>query len=216
MMIVDRPKLKLEPVTWDAIPRGNSATLPFSLSRQNRRTGVITPYNLQGSILTLTAKSELFDGDIKAKQKAYDPEAQPEDLEAYKNMLIDKTAAEGLENSVFRITVDCDDPTSGAIAPLWVSESDGWGEKEVFHGMYGDDPKEGAMIFRIPKTCTFIDPGTYYFDIRIIFKQERTIGDISENPSYLLTYGTFDIYGTPTNRAVVQKYYDFGVGRNRR
>lgn len=216
MHIVDRPKLKLEPIVWDAVPRGNSATLPFSLARQNRKTGVITPYNLEGSILMLTVKSEMFDGDLKAKQKAYDPEAEDDDKALYKAMLQDKTAAEGLEDAVFRITVDCDDPTTGAIPPLWVSESDGWGEKEVFHGMYGDDPKEGKMIFRIPKTCTFVDPGKYNFDIRIIFKQERTIGDISENPSYLLTYGTFEIYGTPTNRGAAQKFYDFGVGRNKR
>lgn len=215
MHIVDRPKLPLEPIIWDSVPRGNSATLPFNLSRQNRHTGIITPYNLEGTILMLTVKSDEYDGDLAAKAKAYDHSAKEEDKIAYEKMLRDETSAEGMGNYIFRVTIDCDDPSTGAIAPLWVSKSDGWGEKEVFHGMYGDDPKEGSVIFRIPKKCTFVDPGTYNFDIRIIFKQERVIGDISENPAYLLTYGTFDIYGTPNNRATLQGYYDFSKKGNK-
>lgn len=221
MHIVDRPKLPLEPIVWDSVPRGNSATMPFNLSRQNRHTGIITPYNLEGSILMLTVKKDEYDGDSVAKAKALDPKAKPETKEAYEKALRDDTAVEGMGDFVFRITVDCDDPSTGAIAPLWAVDSDlDWGAKEVFHGMYGDDPKEGSMIFRIPKKCTFIDPGTYNFDVRIIFKQERVIGDLTENPAYLLTYGTFDIYGTPNNRATLQDYYNFKkktstLGRNK-
>lgn len=209
MQLLDRPKVQMEPIVWDAVPRGNSATMPFRLSKQSRRTGNIIPYNLQGSVLMLTVKKDLFDGDSKQKAKAMDPQAEIEDIELYNKQLKDETAIDGMGDMIFRITVDCDDPTKGATAPLWVTSED-WGAKEVFHGMYGDDPKDGQMVFRIPKKMMFIDPGTYNFDIRILFKQDRTIGELHENPAYLLTYGTFEVYGSPNNRSTYQNFSKFG------
>ena len=181
----------IEPITYDAVARGTSFTLPFYLSRQNRLTGNITPYNLQGSILFLTVKDKEFDGDSTEKGKT--------NKDKYREMLRDETSVEGLDDFVFRVTVDCDNPTQGNIPPAWANGANG--TKEVFHGMYGEDPKDGMCVFRIPKRMTFVDPGKYYFDIRIMHKAERTIGSLKENPTYILARGSFEIYGTPTNRA---------------
>lgn len=181
----------IEPIMYDAVARGTSFTLPFYLSRQNRLTGNITPYNLQGSILFLTVKDKEFDGDSTEKGKT--------NKDKYREMLRDETSVEGLDDFVFRVTVDCDNPTQGNIPPAWANGANG--TKEVFHGMYGEDPKDGMCVFRIPKRMTFVDPGKYYFDIRIMHKAERTIGSLKENPTYILARGSFDIYGTPTNRA---------------
>ena len=179
----------IEPIKFDSVARGTSLAIPFTLSRQNKLTGNITPYNLKGSILFLTVKEKEYDGLLADKKKANNDD--------YKHMLKDESSVEGLDNFVFRITVDCDDLTSGKIAPLWVNDN---GFKEVFHGMYGEKPEDGMCIFRIPKRLTFVDPKEYFFDIRIMHKAERTIGSLSENPSYILVRGSFDIYGTPTNR----------------
>lgn len=204
MHIVDRPKLPLEPIVWDSVPRGNSATMPFRLTKQNRHSGLVIPYNLTGAILMLTVKSDLYDGTTTDKHKT----DKIEDVVAYNKMLRDDTSVEGLGDFVFRVTIDCDDMTTGEIAPLWVTSKD-WGAKEVFHGMYGEDARNGEVVFRIPKQMTFVDPGTYNFDIRIMFKQERRIGAIQENPAYLLCQGTFDIYGTPNNRSTTVGFMNF-------
>lgn len=186
-----RHRPSIEAIKYDSVARGTSLTVPFYLSRQNRLTGNITPYNLQGSILFLTVKDKEFDGDSTEKSKT--------NKDKYREMLRDESSVEGLDDFVFRVTVDCDNPTQGNIPPAWANGANG--TKEVFHGMYGADPKDGMCVFRIPKRMTFVDPGKYYFDIRIMHKAERTIGSLKENPTYILARGSFEIYGTPTNRA---------------
>lgn len=158
--------------------------------------GEYKPYNLNGSILMLTVKKKAYDGD------EYIRTSKPT---TYWKQLRDVSSENGMDDAIFRITVDCDDPTAGEITPLWASEGNGF--VEVFHGMYGANPELGEMTFRIPKKCTFIDPGSYYFDIRILQKQEQWVGRNSENPTYLLAFGYLDIYGTPNNRATTFNPY---------
>lgn len=152
--------------------------------------GEYIPYNLQGCILMFTVKKKAYDAD------EYSRTSTPT---TYWKQLRDVSSENGMDDSIFRITIDCDDPTAGEISPLWAREGNGF--KEVFHGMYGADPKLGFTTFRIPKGCTFVDPGSYYFDIRIMLKSEQRIGDLLENTTYLQAFGYLDIYGTPNNRA---------------
>ena len=167
------------------------ATKIFSLAGNFwEPVGKNAPYDLSGNILLLTAKKESHDGLEETRNK------KPT---TYWKQLRDVSAENGMDDAIFRITIDCDNKTAGEIAPLWVNE--GAGFIEVFHGMYGADPTLGEATFRIPKKATFVDPGSYYFDIRIMKKQSQQIGYQAENPVYLQAFGYLDIYGTPTNRS---------------
>lgn len=153
--------------------------------------GQYSPYDLSNKILLLTVKKKQFDG--KSDER--------DELPTTYNMAIrDESSLTGITyDNLFRITIDCDNKDEGEISPLWVNNGNGM--KEVFHGMYGADPTLGMTTFRIPKRCTFVDPGSYYFDIRIMHKREQKIGNLRENPTFLHVFGFLDIYGTPTNRA---------------
>ena len=165
--------------------------------------GKNSPYDLSNSVLMLTAKKESYDGSEKIRT------TKPT---TYWKQLRDVSAANGMDDSIFRITIDCDDKTAGEISPLWVNE--GAGFIEVFHGMYGADPTLGEAVFRIPKQATFVDPGSYYFDIRIMKKQNQQIGYQAENPTYLLAFGYLDVYGTPTNRGTVFNPFIYPFNNN--
>ena len=166
----------------------------FSLKEDNWESiGSYSPYDLSNKVLMFTVKKEQYDA------KSYTRDTLPT---TYNTEIRDESAVMGIEDSnIFRITIDCDNPTAGEISPLWVNNGNGM--KEVFHGMYGADPTLGETFFRIPKRCTFIDPGPYFFDIRVLHKKETYIGDLRENQAFLHVTGNLQIYGTPTNRASI-------------
>lgn len=180
-------------VRYDAIARGTSTIIPYKVVRYNKATKEETPYDLRNCILMFTVKKEVYDGIATTRDEL---------PTTYNEQIRDESSVIGLGyNDLFRVTIDCDDPTAGEIAPLWVNNGNGM--KEVFHGMYGADPTLGEVFFRIPKRCTFVDPGSYNFDIRIMHKEKQQIGALEENRTYLHVFGYLDIYGTPNNRGSV-------------
>ena len=77
-----------------------------------------------------------------------------------------------------------------------------------YQGMYGMDPAEGKVVFRITKKMTMIKPGIYYFDVRLMEKDSKQIGMIRECRDWAPIFGSLEIQGTPTNRATVYDWLD--------
>lgn len=173
-----RKPLKI--IKYDAIARGTNDEIPVSFSRQDKDKK-ITPYDLTGKLLVLTVKKNQCDGDSTKISELTDESAITSQLS---------------ENYDFKITIDCDDPTEGTAGPS--DDSAVW--KNNYQGMYGQDPKEGKAIFRLSKKMTFIAPGEYFFDVRIMDKSKTVIGQIVECKDWCPILGTFEIFGTPTNR----------------
>ena len=170
----------LKPIKYDTIIRGTNDYIPVSFSRKDSE-GNITPYDLTGKLLVLTAKSKEYDGEDGSERELSDDSAATSQIS---------------DNYDFKITIDCDDETEGSSGPE--DSSNIW--KNNYQGMYGQDPKEGKAVFRLTKKMTMIKPGDYYFDIRIMDKSKSTIGQISECKDWCPVLGTFTIQGTPTNR----------------
>ena len=176
----------LKPIKYDTIIRGTNDVIPVSFSRKDSE-GNITPYDLTGKILVLTAKKKEYDGD-KDKTDELD------DYSAITSQLS--------EDYDFKITIDCDDETEGTQGPA--DDKEYW--KNNYQGMYGQDPTEGKAAFRLSKKMTFIQPGDYYFDIRIMDKSKTIIGQITECKDWCPVFGTFTIQGTPTNRTATNDW----------
>lgn len=173
-----RKRLKI--IKYDTIIRGTNDYIPVSFSKKDSE-GNVTPYDLTGKLLVLTAKKKEYDGDINKTKELEDDSAVTSQIN---------------ENFDFKITIDCDDETEGSNGPS--DDKDVW--KNNYQGMYGQDPKEGKAIFRLSKKMTMIEPGEYFFDIRIMDKSKTTIGQIVECKDWCPILGQFEIQGTPTNR----------------
>ena len=191
----------MNPIRWDTIPRGTSYFMPFELKRVNAHTQDEIPYDLTGCVAFFTCKKEPYDG---IKPKNWEDEDDPETIK-YLEELSDNSSAKGLKDKMFRITVDCDDPSSGEQGPQSLNP-DFKGFTGSYHGMYGEDPRQGRIIFRMGKQHTMIDPGSYYWDVRIMRKNDLKIGTEIENPVYIYAFGQLDIQGTPTNRATAHNW----------
>ena len=190
------PKL----IKYDTIVRGTNYQIPVAFKLKDSATGEIKPYNLSGKLLFLTVKENQYDGIRPAS-------SFKEDLEKWKDALMDKTAAlsdfDGWNyDFLFRIMIDCDDLTSGENGPQGNFDPDAdlapW--QDNYQGMYGVNPELGEATFRLSKKMTMINPGSYFFDVRIMEKDMSQIGEISENRNFAPIFGTFEIFGTPTNR----------------
>lgn len=82
----------------------------------------------------------------------------------------DSSAAEGYNGVKWRVDVDCDNSTQ----------------------MHGIDPREGMILFEMPKQANWIEPGTYNLDIVVENK--------TSHRTTTVVLGTIDIQGHPTNR----------------
>ena len=81
-----------------------------------------------------------------------------------------KTTLKGFNNKLFKIDIDCDDPTQ----------------------MSGIDPAKGEVLFKIPKQATWVEPGKYHWDIVVENKTSKITTTLAK--------GTMEIVGHATNR----------------
>ncbi len=190
-----------KPVVYDAMVRGTNNYIPVSFVNLNSADNTTTPKSLEGKIAVLTVKAVQYDGirpeKIQGTAKADWQNEQKDISSAITD--VDKELSGFTYDVLFKISVDCDDATSGEAGP---TDTSSWW-KNNYHGMYGLDPAEGRVIFRISKRQTQIPPAIYYFDVRIMEKSKSELGLIKECRDFMPVFGTIEIVGTPTNRTSV-------------
>lgn len=208
---------------YDQIVRGTNDYIPITFMRQvwvDPETGtplsnsIYVPFDLSGRAVVLTVKKKEFDG-VNSGKSASDPklkndwDEQLADEKAGNDGIsdIDRTIQYDKKGPwdrdyLFRITIDCDDPTEGAEGP----EDKRYFWQNNYQGMYGMDPKDGYAVFRLSKKMTMLKPGIYYFDIRLMEKMHKQIGMLTESRNWMPISGTFEIVGTPTNRTAVHDW----------
>lgn len=193
--------------TYDVIVRGTNDYIPVKIQRQDSLTGQITPRDLTGMIAILTVKPKQYDGvrptltgkPTKDDQLIADWHAE---LSDESSSLTDMTGWE--RDALWRITVDCDDPSEGLegpkgdYTPQLIASQPVWSNN--YQGMYGKDPKEGEVIFRLSKKMTMVRPGTYFADVRLMEKRKSAIGEIVECRDWMPVMFEIPIVGSPTNR----------------
>lgn len=211
----------IKPITYDTIIRGTNDYMPVTFLRQvwvDPETGeeleepIYVPYDLTGRIAVLTVKSVAYDGLNPAAQLNGKEAHDAPILEKWKSQLRDETGpindvdrtlnpteSPWNRDFMFRVTVDCDDNTEGASGP----KDNRYQWQNNYQGMYGADPKEGRVVFRITKKMTMVRPGVYYFDVRLMEKDLKQIGMIRECRDWAPIFGQLEIQGTPTNRTAV-------------
>lgn len=207
------PRKTQKPVKYDTIVRGTNDYIPVTFQRQvwvDPETGdplsepILVPFDLTGRLAIMTVKKKEYDGtyDSKDWQKELMDQSTPtSDID---RTLEDSPLSPWDQDYLWRITIDCDDPTEGAAGPT--DKKYHW--ENNYQGMYGMSPKEGRVVFRITKKMTMIKPGVYYFDVRIMEKMQKQIGMIRESRDWSPVLGTFEIQGTPTNRSAVYDWID--------
>lgn len=199
-----RKALKI--IKYDAMQRGTNDFIPVTFMRQvavDPETGkplaepMMVPFDLTGRMVMLTVKRKEYDGVVGSKTQEIEvkDESTP-DSDIIRSLQRDPTGPWD-KDYLFRITIDCDDPSEGADGPA----DDWYPWQNNYQGMYDMDPADGRVVFRITKKMTMIKPGTYYFDIRMMEKVHKQIGMIQECRDWAPIFGMFDIQGTPTNRA---------------
>lgn len=216
----------LKSIIYDVIQRGTNDFIPVTFMRQvevDPSTGEqldepqLVPLNLENRAVLLTVKPKEYDG-VNPTDKFNGKEAHDRALiEQWKKELQDQSTQisdldRGLNpmpgpwetDYLFRILIDCDDPTEGEAGP--VDNRYNW--QNNYQGMYGMDPAEGKVVFRITKKMTMIKPGIYYFDVRLMEKDSKQIGMIRECRDWAPIFGSLEIQGTPTNRATVYDWLD--------
>ncbi len=140
---------KLATIKLDSHPRGDSGVIRWSWVKQND-DGSTTPLSLVGYKVAMTIKADQWDNS-------------PDDI-------ADSTTAEGYNNQLWMITIDCDNPTE----------------------MHNIDPSLGQVLFEMPKQANWIDPGVYWMDIVVENK--------SSHRTTTCVLGQIEIQGHPTNR----------------
>lgn len=196
----------IKAIKYDTIQRGTNDYIPITLTRQvfvDPETGepldepIMVPYDLTGKVLVLTVKKKEYDGlrNSKKWQIELKDESTPEsDIDP---TLIDPSPWE--KDYLFRVTIDCDDPTEGTEGP----EDDEYYWQNNYQGMYGLDPTQGRAVFRLSKKMTMVNPGPYNFDIRLMEKMHKKIGMVEESRNWVSAFGVLEIQGTPTNRTAI-------------
>lgn len=203
----------LKTIKYDTIQRGTNDFIPVTFLRQvavDPETGkplsepIMVPFDLTGRAVMLTVKRKEFDGTAgsAAQEKELKDESTP-DSDIIRSIQSDPIGPWD-KDYLFRITIDCDDPSEGASGPA----DDRYQWQNNYQGMYGMDPADGRAVFRITKKMTMIKPGTYYFDIRLMEKMHKQIGMIQESRDWAPIFGTLVIQGTPTNRSAVYDWMD--------
>ena len=137
---------KLNPIKLDVHPRGDSGVLRWSWVKKESN-GSTSALSLAGYVIAFSVKPNVFDSDKD-----------------------DDSVAKGYNNTLWRTTIDCDDPTQ----------------------MHGIDPAEGMALIPFPKQANWIAPGTYNFDIVVENKYSHRTTTVA--------LGTIEIQGHPTNR----------------
>ena len=187
-------------IKYDTMIRGGNDYIPITFLRQvfvDPETGTplpdpegeYVPFNLEGRAVVMTVKKKQYDGVNPYDELTGDPERDQKLINTWHAQLRDETAGnEGYsdldkdlipagfnpwdKDYLFRITIDCDDPSEGASGPK--DERYIW--QNNFQGMYGMDPADGKVVFRLSKKMTMLKPGDYYFDIRVMEKMHKQIG----------------------------------------
>lgn len=137
---------KIATIKLDAHPRGDSGILRWSWVKRES-DGTDTPISLVGYKAALTVKAPVWDTDEN-----------------------DLSAVKGYNDTLWKVDVDCDDPTQ----------------------MHGIDPTLGMILFAMPKQANWITPGTYSIDIVVENK--------TSHRTTTCMVGTIEIQGHPTNR----------------
>ena len=137
---------KLNIIKLTPHPRGDSGILRWSWVKKES-DGTTTPLSLVGYKVAMTVKKNQWGTDT-----------------------VDQGSAKGYNNTLWKIDIDCDDPTE----------------------MHGIDPANGMVLFEMPKQANWITPGTYYADIVVENK--------SSHRTTTVMLGTIEIQGHPTNR----------------
>lgn len=137
---------KLNTIKLDTHPRGDSGVIRWSWVKKES-DGTLTPLSLVGYKVAMTVKSSVYDMSAD-----------------------DSTASSGYDNALWKIDIDCDNPTD----------------------MHGIDPAEGKVLFAMPKQANWITPGTYNIDIVVENK--------TSHRTTTVMLGTIEIQGHPTNR----------------
>lgn len=146
---------KINSVKLDSHPRGDSGVLRWSWVKKES-DGTTRTLSLVGYKAALTVKSPLNDDSVD-----------------------DSTAVSGYNNVLWKVDVDCDDPTQ----------------------MHGIDPANGMILFAMPKQANWVEPGTYNIDIVVENK--------SSHRTTTVFIGTIEIQGHPTNRFTTDIPDDF-------
>lgn len=218
----------LKPIRYDTIIRGTNDFIPVTFLREvtvDPKTGepldepTMVPFNLEGRVVMLTVKAKEWDGSNPVEDLNGKEEHDQKLLEQWQTELRDEsTPTTDVDRSLneytkqgpwnkdylFRILIDCDDPSEGAQGP--VDPRYQW--QNNYQGMYDMDPANGRVVFRLTKKMTMIKPGIYYFDIRMMEKMHKQIGMIRESRDWAPIFGELEIQGTPTNRATVFDWID--------
>lgn len=216
----------LKPITYDTIIRGTNDFVPVTFLRQvavDPKTGKelpepkYVPFNLEGRVVMMTVKKKEYDGSNPSESFNGKPAHDEPLVIKWKTELKDESTpltdfdrdlqpAPGPwgEDYLFRIFIDCDDPSEGSDGPV----DDRYPWQNNYQGMYDMKPEDGRVVFRITKKMTMIKPGSYYFDIRLMEKMHKQIGMIRECRDWAPVFGEFEIQGTPTNRATVYDWTD--------
>lgn len=146
---------KINTLKLDSHPRGDSGVLRWSWVKKES-DGTTRALSLVGYKAALTVKSPVYDDSTD-----------------------DSTAASGYNNVLWKIDVDCDNPTQ----------------------MHGIDPANGMILFAMPKQANWVEPGTYNIDIVIENK--------ASHRTTTVFLGTIEIQGHPTNRLTTDTPDDF-------
>lgn len=215
------PKL----IKWDTIVRGTNDYLPVTFNRQvfvdpetgkpveDQTNGIIVPFNLENRAVVLTVKKSQYDGVNPYDDLNGDVEHDAPFIKNWQEELKDNLAGNEGNSDInraiqldktgpwnkdylFRIIIDCDDPTDGANGPT--DERYIW--QNNYQGMYGMKPQDGKVVFRFTKKMTMMKPGDYYFDVRLMEKEHKQIGMLRESRDWAPILGMLTIEGTPTNR----------------
>ena len=222
------PRKTIKALKYDTIVRGTNDYIPITFLRQvfvdpetgepldDQKNGKLVPFNLEGRAVMLTVKKKEYDGvsvvdqyngkeaHDAALKKTWDSQLKDETAGNEGKSDIDRTIQHDQEGPwnkdyLFRITIDCDDPTEGTSGP----DDERYIWQNNYQGMYGMDPSEGKVVFRLTKKMTMLKPGDYYFDIRLMEKMHKQIGMIRESRIWAPIFGQFTIQGTPTNRGTM-------------
>lgn len=218
----------LKVFTYDTITRGTNDFIPVTFLREvsvDPKTGepleepMMVPFDLQGRVVMMTVKAKEWDGTNPIDQlNGKEEHDRPFLVQWRKELKDESTPTNDLDRSLneytaegpwdkdylFRIFVDCDDPSEGAEGPV----DDRYQWQNNYQGMYDMDPAEGRVVFRLTKKMTMIKPGLYFFDVRIMEKMHKQIGMIRESRDFAPLFGQLEIQGTPTNRATTFDWID--------
>ena len=206
----------LKALKYDTIQRGTNDFIPVTFMRQvvvDPETGkplsepLMVPFDLTGRAVMLTVKKKDYDGVAGDKNQIIqlkDETAGNQGQSDIDRSIQYDTKGPWDKDYLFRITIDCDDPSEGAAGPV----DDRYIWQNNYQGMYDMDPAEGRVVFRLTKKMTMLKPGTYYFDIRLMEKMHKQIGMIRESRDWAPIFGTLEIQGTPTNRSAMYDWID--------